>query len=231
METTLPKTLASLKAGGFDSPRLFVDGTKAVGEWEERFGLPVTGRFPVIRAYGNWVLSLAELAIREPQADRFAIFQDDLVMSRNARQYLERCRLAEDTYWNLYTFPSYKGSTGNEQLCGGRVGWHPSNQRGWGALALVFTRVAVIRLLTSQHMVAKPFAATNPDRNIDGAVVEAFHTFAGKELVHFPSLVQHTGNGQSAIGQWSPNHAHKQHPLSPSFRGEDFDALSLLGAA
>src|SRR5437870_5459108 len=92
--TLLPKTLQSLRAAGFGEPRLFIDGCKqdeAVG-YSCQFRLPITARDPAVRPAGNWILSLWELYIREPVADRYAIFQDDLITYRNLRDYLEACK-------------------------------------------------------------------------------------------------------------------------------------------
>ncbi len=57
----LPKTLASLRAAGFDKPRLFVDGVRNAWDWEQKFGLEVTARWPHVLTAGNWVLSMYEL--------------------------------------------------------------------------------------------------------------------------------------------------------------------------
>src|SRR5690349_12356402 len=74
----LPRTLASLANAGFAAPRIFLDGgNHSMAEsYERQFGTLVTARHPKIRTYGNWVLALAETYIREPTADRYAVFQD-----------------------------------------------------------------------------------------------------------------------------------------------------------
>ncbi len=210
----LPRTLCSLAAAGFDKPRLFVDGAKDAEKYRQ-FGLEVTTRFPTIHTAGNWILSLAELYIREPTAERFAIFQDDLITYRNLRQYLERCEYPEEGYWNLYTFPQ------NQKLVPkGVEGWFISNQRGLGAIATVFSLDAVVRLLTHPHLVKRPQDAKRGKRSIDGGIVTAFRKAGWKEYVHNPSLVQHTGVLSSM--------SNKRHPLSSSFRGEEFDAMELI---
>lgn len=214
----LPRTLKSLAAGGFDQPRLFVDdctNTEAA-EYERQFGLEVTARYPCIRTFGNWVLTLAELYIRNPWADRYFVAQDDFVTYRNLRAYLERCAYPEQGYWNLYTFPS------NQVLApaDGLPGWYRSNQNGRGAVALVFSRPAVMLLLAHAHMIERPQDAHRGHRSVDGGIVEAFRKVGWEEWVHNPSLVQHTGL-VSAM-------RNKPHQLSPSFRDEEFDALSLI---
>lgn len=218
----LPETLASLREGGFDKPRLFVDGDNDAVSWEREFNLEVTVRHPTIRAFGNWLLALEELYIREPTAERYAIFQDDFVTYRNLRQYLERCKYPDKGYLNLYTFPSnqkeQRGWYEGALLNSGPEHW----QTGRGAVALVFNREAVQTLLMHQHMIERPTSAEGGYKRIDGGVVTAMNKAGFREFVHNPSLVQHTGK-VSAIGN-------KPHPLSRSFRGETFDALQLLAS-
>lgn len=236
----LPRTLASLAAGGFPKPRLFIDGvTCADGHsYEQEFRLEVTCRWPHMRTFANWLMGLAELYMREPGADRYAMFQDDLVCCVNLRQYLERCRYEEKTYWNLLTFPE------NQALClkasdsSPLVGWYPSNQKGKGAVGLVFSRPAVLALLTNQepkkahrlsgieagavntYMLERPMSAGRGHKVVDGGVVSALKLAGYREMVHNPSLVLHTGE-LSTLG-------HPRFPDAPSFRGENFDALGLL---
>src|SRR5688572_13834079 len=80
----LPRTLGSLAAGGFAAPWLFVDGCDELPGWRAEFVAPgraagVTCRYPLVRAYANWGLALGELWLRDPHADRYAVFQDDFV--------------------------------------------------------------------------------------------------------------------------------------------------------
>lgn len=222
--TLLPRTLESLRAGGFDKPRLFVDGDKDTLSWEAEFKLDVTARYPNIRTFGNWVLSMWELYARNPDADRYALFQDDMVTYRNLRSYLERQNYPEKAYLNLYTFPRNMrcfpaiGQTGRRNQ-----GWYMSNQRGLGAVGLVFSRTAVCTLLASLHMVLRPQDPRRGWRAVDGGVVESMKKAGWREYVHNPSLVQHTGT-VSSMGNGP--HAHAE-----NFLGEDFDALELLDAS
>ena len=210
--THLPRTLESLKAAGFLCLRLFVDGCKDPGEYAP-FGLEVTTHYPSMRTSGNWMLALAELYLRDPHANRFAIFQDDFVTYRNLRSYLDRSPYPGRGYWNLYTFPE------NQALSKGRRGWYPSNQLGKGAVGLVFNNEAARLLLGHQRMIDRML---NPERGwqfIDGGIVEAMKEAGWVEYVHNPSLVQHTGI-VSSMGK-------KRHALANSFRGEEFNAEEL----
>lgn len=216
LKDLLPQTLESLKAGGFPKPRLFIDGVEDVTPFK-RFGLEITNHNPQIKTFGNWVLTLWELYLRDPLAERYAIFQDDFVTYKNLRQYLEKCVYTRKTYWNLYTFPV------NQKLVpkDNKSGWFEANQLGKGAVALVFDRETVTTLLGQDHMLRRPQSSgPRKYRAVDGAVVTALRKAGWKEQTHNPSLVQHTGI-RSSMGN-------RKQQLAESFRGEDFDATELL---
>jgi hypothetical protein len=235
--TTLPHTVNSLKEAGFDNPRLFVDGCNEI-ELMETHGalladLEVTYREPAVKHFGNWILSMGELYIRDPNADYYAMFQDDIICSNNLRPYLEKtCPTDARGYWNLFTFPE------NEHLAtfdkeGQRrpqeiVGWYESNQLGKGAVALVFHREAAVRLLSSSFMWNRPKDPDRGWRNIDGGIVQAMVLSprdGWREFVHNPSLVQHVGMDSTLkhTSGW-----HGAQAISKCFLGEEFDCMTLL---
>ena len=219
----LPRTIISLGRAGFQEIRLFVDGAQA-GQFPEydKFGLETTFRSPQIRTLGSWLLALMELYLRDPRADRYAVFQDDFITYRNLRQYLEAAPFPVQGYCNLFTFPENQKIV--DTALDRRVGWFESNQQGRGAVATVFSREAATTILTSKHMiVTKPQTDPSNERSwksVDGGIMEAFGQIGWREYVHNPSLVQHTGIESSM--------RNKRHPEAVSFRGEDFDALELL---
>jgi len=216
IDDLFPGTLNSLKNAGFESPHVFVDGGSDLTAYS-KFDLEVTLRGSQnVRTAGNWVLSLYELYIRNPTADRYAIFQDDFVTYKNLREYLEKCEFPSHGYWNLYTFPANQELAPDQES----VGWYLSNQYGRGAVALVFSLEGVTKLLTSQHMIMRPQDPRRGWRAVDGGVVTALKKEGWKEYVHNPSLVQHTGD-ISAM-------RNKPHKKAESFRGEEFDAMELL---
>ena len=218
----LPNTLRSLAAAGFGEPRLFVDGGEdGYGE----FKLQVTYRFPRVGAVGNWILALMELLIREPTADRYAIFQDDIACSKGLRGYLERSPWPGQAYLNLITFES------NQKLAPAHGGWFESRttrhsgdrklQTGYGAVALVFDRPAVLALLADTRVTHRP-VEPEPYRTtgIDAFVVNSLNNAGFREWVHSPSLVGHTGM-RSTMGN-------APHPTAgTSFKGEAFDLMEV----
>lgn len=219
----LPKTLESLHNAGFVNPQLFVDGTKDIAGYEKQFGLHVTARTTNIRTFGNWYLALVEMYIRNPHAQRYALFQDDIIACRGLREYLEHTPYPDKGYLNLITYPQneqykrlhFKGLPEEEM-----IGWYPSNQLGKGAQGLVFSRDAVVVLLSHLHMIERPQDERRGWRGVDGGIVTAFKKAGWQEYVHSPSLLRHTGE-LTTMG----NH---QQPIDLSFRGEQWDAMSLV---
>lgn len=212
----LPRTLQSLAAAGFPEPRLFIDGAR-----ERDFpylGYKCSYRWPALRTHGNWFMALQELYQRNSDTTYYAVFQDDLEMAPNTRQYLEQCAYPERGYWNLYTFPENQekvpaaGATGRQQ-----IGWCRSNQRGLGALALVFNRAAVVDLLTSRHMVERSQDKRRGWKAVDGGIVSGMRKAGRFEYIHNPSLVQHIGV-KSTMGNG-------KHAQASSYRGTDAMAL------
>lgn len=212
--TTLPQTLDSLAKGGFDTPRLFIDGVAVIPEHLTKY--QQTQRIPSVGAYANWVLSLWELYLRSPLADRYAIFQDDLVSCLNLRHYLEAVTYPRLGYLNLYTFPKNVQSQ--------TTGFYRPVHHGQGALALVFNKEATKALLSFPYIVNKAGDADKSDRNIDGAVYNTMAKQGWNEFVHNPSLVQHTGE-TSTLGE-----DHNNQSRANTFMGEGFNALALIDA-
>jgi hypothetical protein len=234
--TLLPRTLASLRAAGWDQFVLFVDNCdhNEALSYEREFGLPVVNRWPRILTFGNYMLGLAELYIRNPLCERFLMCQDDLLACKNLKAYLDAVPYPDGKqgrplgYLNCLTFDYYhrrapRDLTVRQER---RTGWYPSpTQQGLGAVALVFDREAVWDLLSERdHIVTRPaHPGEKAWRNIDGGIVDALSRKRGrKEFVHCPSLVQHTGTQSTMRSQ--------RHPDAHSFPGEAFDALDFLKA-
>ncbi len=213
----LPTTLKTLANAGFGQPRLFVDDDCGSGAYR-KFGLPVTTHWPAIRTAGNWILSAWELFMRDPTANYYAIFQDDITLCRGVRQYIERGPYLQDRYLNLCTYKE------NEDLANGREGWYRSNQLGRGAQALVFSRPVLTKLLSQAKLVNRLASVKYNWKAIDGTVVLAMKAAGIWEYVHAPSLCDHIGkvttmdkrNNASIIG--SPQ----------TFPGCDWDIMEHL---
>jgi len=253
-KTLLPQTLESLAKGGFDSPRLFVDGDADGRDWEREFGLPVTARGgDPVRTAGNWALSLLELYYRDPSAERFALFQDDFVTCRGLRKYLSRVRIPQDGYFNLYTFPS------NQEVAPGAL---PGEKEGVGVDASnPGPRGEPCGVMNGQRVGWFRARACNGDRPTQqtgrGAVALVFTRPALFALLGQPYLyerAQDLSRGYCKVdgavvtalnraGWWEYCHhpslvqhtgdvssmGNMPHRKAISFPGEDYDATALLG--
>lgn len=229
--TTLPPTLSSLASAGFPEPRLFVDGVHLPDE-ATRDAYWISQRVPRIGLAANWSLSVVELYLRDPDADRYALFQDDLSAVHNLREYLEACPYPANGYLNLFTFLDNEGLAGKHRPLGwaegatmegsrGQVYHGKKQQVGRGALALVFSREALTTLFMQPHFVTRPQGGADARVKIDGGIVEAMNKAGWREWIHNPSLVTHRGTLSTKAGvRWTKN--------SKTFPGEQFDAMSLL---
>jgi hypothetical protein len=200
VNTLLVDTLASLAAAGFHSPRLFIDGVGEALEVSEK-EYPITIRSPALGGFGNFALAALELSIRDPHADRYAIFQDDILVCKNLKEYLEASPYPEKSYLNLMTMES------NHPVAQGRpadtTGWYQTDQLARGAQALVFNNIALRSLLTQRHFIDRPTTnSKRSTRGIDGTTVGAMNNAGYKEWVHYPSLVQHVGRVSAMNNTW-----------------------------
>lgn len=237
--TTLPKTIHSILSSGFPSPHLFIDVQPNEGsgeypyipdvikEYQTDFGFNFTLHSTNIRAFGNWYLALGELYIRNPHANRYALFQDDIILCSDLREYLELSQYPDKGYMNLMTFPQneaekfnyFPKETPEEKM----IGWYPSNQKGKSATGYVFDRNTVLEILRSEHMQRRMQDEKKGHQNIDGALSDTLRMRGYTEYVHSPSLIRHIGT-ETTMGR---NHPQKQ-PLDLSFRGENWSALDVL---
>lgn len=216
IEEYLPPTLLTLSKAGFGEPHIFIDGSMSSEYFYSKFGLDCSCRYPALGVVGNWVLSMWEMYYRNPHADLYAIFQDDIEMSAGAKEYIERKPFPEDGYANLYTVPQ----TTKMKPSGLRQGWFATRQDGKGALGLVLRRDALKRLLLHRRLIEKPASANMPKKSVDGMIVSACREMNIKEYAHFPSIVQHRGT-MSTLS--TPDR-----PISDCYRGEDFDLVTLI---
>ena len=189
------RTKSSLHCAGFQDPVVLVD--------EE-----LKGQTSALR---NWQTLLVHLYLKKPNAERYAIFEDDLLACSNLKIYLSQCEYPKLGYLNLLTHDQNMCLTGNVP------GWHKSNQRGRGAVGLVFDNKTLTTLFRTVEFWKRP---KKKNRQCpDGMVVECLREHKMKEYIHYPSLLQHEGS-VSALG-------HKYGKVH-GFKGEDYDPMTLL---
>jgi len=166
---TLQKTCTSLARAGFAGPRI-LDDVDRQGPWP------------------NWLRAVQALLREHPEAEALLICQDDIVLCRDLRQYLDR---------TLWPGPAVALCS---PYCPGpyrqkRPGWR-RQQRGWalvGALCWALPRRAAEAVLEDLGEVAA--------RSRIDARVGRWAAQTGRSVwYHSPSLVQHIGNRNSALG-------------------------------
>ncbi len=115
---TLERCLTSLATTGWDKPRLFVDGDAPVPP--EFASLARTDRRPQLGAWPSYYLALAELLMREPEADAYMIVQDDALFAADfdVRAYLEQVLWPGKTPWTVSLFCA-------RPYTQSQPGWHP----------------------------------------------------------------------------------------------------------
>jgi hypothetical protein len=186
--STLADCLDSLSQAGWPEPRLFADSRIAI---PKRFSqLPVTWREPLIGAWPNYYLALAELYLRQPHADAFLLLQDDALLFGHSglRAYLERILWPgpEPGIVSLFCSRSYTQPT---------HGWHRFDGSWvWCALAFIFSNEAAKRFLADRSVVEHRSA---PGRDgltkIDILIGAWAHERKVPIYYPTPSLVQHIG--------------------------------------
>jgi len=174
--TLLLQTMESLASAGFDSPIIFVDGGVPCGFQHNQ----IVSHKTKIGHPNNWITALFHLYATHPQANRYALFEDDLLACKDLKLYLESCPFPEKGYWNLLTHEE------NVKLTNRVKGWHLANQRGKGAVGLVFDQEGVETILFRRDF-------TMGGKGVDGMIISCMKSHGFKEYIHYPSLLQHQG--------------------------------------
>lgn len=183
----LKATLDSLTSAGFPSPVLFMDGIDDSC---------------TLGAFGNWIRAAWGLYLRDPNADRYCIFQDDLEAVSNLRLILDASPIEDKQYLNLYSVDANSRDD---------VGWHPVKSKGQGALGLVFTNQGLRDVLTSDVVVNHPKDPKIGKVDIDGTIAYALMQKDYVELSHSPSLLKHTGDVSTIGNAMHPKEAEGWH--------------------
>jgi hypothetical protein len=152
--------------------------------------------------------------IREPRADRYAVFEDDLIACPNLRKYLERTTTPGTRFYNLITHDV----NANRRPHSNYRGWYHSDQMCRGAVGLVFTNESAVAILSCRKLIAAFQEESRMYRARDTAIGNAMRQMNFHEYVHYPSLLQHM-ESESTFG-------HKIGKVDAFIEG--FDPLSIL---
>lgn len=189
---TLPRAIGSLCTSGFDRMTIFAEPGSPIP------GLPaeidVVERPKRLGIHHNYVESLRDLLQAHPQADTLAIFQDDVIVCRHLREFLDA-----DLWpaWNCGVVSAYSPNFhGYEKSHSG--GCHRVSQAHLiGACAMVFPRHAaemIVKhpLAESWRGRAKGRANSREDRKaVDAFIGHVVRQIGLRSYFYSPSLVQH----------------------------------------
>jgi glycosyltransferase involved in cell wall biosynthesis len=191
---TIRKTLENLDGAGFGPIHIFAEPGSALPADIENGRLTIHTRR--LGNFANFYSSLATLFERDPDADCYAIFQDDILVAMGAREWCER------EFW-----PQGAGivSLFTPQIhSDGLPGWtlkSPGFYRIYGAQALVF-RGDVVRRFLADPLVLHSHGLYEHN---DDAVVSGWAARNQLPIAyHSPSLVQHVGT-VSSIYAYGPD--------------------------
>jgi len=208
----LPLTLHRIHNGGWDDVFVFGEPGIVIPEGYKGLVWPYqTGD------WGGWYAALSFLHATRPHVDYYVMFEDDITICKNVRQYVEywvhECRNLGAIC--LYTTAHHHRSLGQKPVVTDESchGW-----RVWGAQVVIFSRLSLRRFLCSPHILN----FRESDIGIANAHKDALLGIWSEDerlglYYHTPSLVEHL-HLTSLIG--SDGHQ------ATEFVGEEFDPCS-----
>ncbi len=185
---TLEATLFDLKRAGFADVQLFAEPGADIPAGFQH--LPVTRQGRALGVFGNTVTALSALYLSQPQAEAFALFQDDISVAEGLRAWCNR------ELW-----PSGQGLVSlftMKEQSGTATGWQVAQRgmfRTFGALGFIFRRDVLLAFL-SDHRV---WLHRQSRRHGSDAAIGEWATRTGHGIAyHTPSLLQHRGETSAA---------------------------------
>ena len=172
----------------------------------------VTERMYALGAWKNWLLGLRELRTSNPDAEIYGMFQDDALLCKNVKPYLENVLWPSPnaSVVSIYTPRPYASDST----------WSYGRLPLWGAVAYFFTKDTLNSLLN--HPIIRRW---DGDKCIDIKVGEWCEAIKKAPMFHNPSLAQHISECSSI---WGNDVAAEGDRAAFEFVGENFDAMQLL---
>ncbi len=139
-------------------------------------------------AWGNWINALKDLISQDPHANAYLMIQDDAVFCRGLRAYLERTLWPADrvALCSPYCPTPYRKPW---------RGWHEEN-RGWNLVGAV----CWVLPPDSARTIVAELGHVEARSRIDARIGQWARQAGLSVWYHTPSLVQHSGLGNSALG-------------------------------
>lgn len=174
----LNQTVGSLHDAGWQDVRIFDDDACQLGPWR------------------NFKRAAAALLEDAGRFDWFAIFQDDIMIAKNTREYVERCKTTRDAL-DLGNVLSLYTAGPHHNIEGGWIAIANDDlpRKCYGALGVVMSRETIEDLLAHEEI-------GKHVRNKTDFWIGKFCLITEREyLQHSPSLIKHMGEVSSLEGQ------------------------------
>jgi hypothetical protein len=239
----LDQTLTSLKLAGWDSIVVFAEPNARI---PDAFSGDVVRRRKKYGDWTNWATGLYELFLSEPDADYYFMAEDDALVCKGARAYLEHALPKLDRIGSLsiYTSSKYynpKRARGFHNECRGKL--------TWSTVTVIMPRTSVLSFFADEdvqkHRTIDIFEVQEGFWNLKASYGRARSSITDcvgntiKDAVighwaeknklpmyfHTPALAEHIGNFSTLTDDLScPENGR----MSKDFVGEDFDVSSWI---
>lgn len=219
-EPTLRQSVKSIVKAGF-TPTVYAEpGTDLTG-----VDVPIVRRDELHGCWGNWKQTLEDLLQSQPDAQAIGIFQDDIVMMKGVRDYLEHDLWPSDNTGvvSLYS-PAYRVYESADRSGLARI----TDKYLVGACAMIFPRQVAEQITKLRGFRNWRGAARGTQK--DPAKKKAIDTFIGHAIVgmgkhiyyYTPSMCSHIAK-HSSVGHGG-NSGKRNSRLFP---GEDINASTI----
>lgn len=189
---TLLRCMQNLQSAGWRDFRIFAE--PGCEDLPRDQGIPIVERVGSLGAWPNWYLALAELLMRQPNADFYFLLEDDALLYQgqpNLKSYVEQSLVSNPqlAFASLYCA---------DAIMANQIGWVSGNLGKYfiGALALVIPKESALKLMTNENVARhRETGGEDHGTKLTDAVLGrwAFENQL-RVLVHNPSLVDHIGN-------------------------------------
>jgi len=190
----LDQCLDSLQEGGWNDPVVFAEPKAKI---PDDFMGDVVRRRKQFGDWTNWATGLFELFLSEPESDYFFMLEDDAVVCKNARQYVERglVELGEFASLSLYTPSIY---------CKNDFQGFHNEQRGkrtWSTVTVIMSHRSVLNFFSDIDVQKHRFF----DIFKVGPKYWGGHGGQGSYGTGYTSVIDTVGNTvkDAVIGQWA----------------------------
>ncbi len=229
-ENYLARTVESIKRAGWSDITIFAEPSSFIVD-----NCRIIQRSKQYGDWTNWATALYELLLSEPDTDYFFMAEDDVIVSKHSKEYLEYALPCLENFGSasLYT-PS---------ICHRKnfQGFHDESKghKTWSTVTVIMSRDKVISFFSDPDVQRHRFedifglgenywccSKTDPKNSIKDAVLGHWAKKNNLPIYyHTPSLAEHIGDSSTLTNQISSIENGRR---SFDFIGEDTDLLNWL---